>query len=98
MYEVSKYLTAGTFQVVTFTPQLHINTLSQTDAIGVLQYVTGIIVTGYGLNNQNLIPGRGRDFFSSLPHPDQLWSPPRLLTNGYVNYGMTQCMATLAFR
>jgi hypothetical protein len=62
MYEVSKYLTAGTFQVVTFTPQLHINTLSQTDAIGVLQYVTGIIVTGYGLNNQNLIPGRGKPF------------------------------------
>jgi hypothetical protein len=27
--------------------------------------------------------GQGRDFFSSPPRPDQLWSPPNLLSNGY---------------
>jgi len=28
------------------------------------------------LDNQGLIPGRRRNFFSSPPHPDQLWRPP----------------------
>jgi hypothetical protein len=26
--------------------------------------------------------GRGRDFFSSPLHPDLLWGPPNLLSNG----------------
>jgi hypothetical protein len=31
----------------------------------------------------DLIPGRGWDFFSSLPRPDQNWGPPNLLSNWY---------------
>jgi hypothetical protein len=37
----------------------------------------------YGLDNWGLIPGRGREFFSSPPHPDQLWGPLSHLSNGY---------------
>jgi len=28
-------------------------------------------------------PGRGWEFFSSPWHPDQIWGPPSLLSNGY---------------
>jgi hypothetical protein len=28
-------------------------------------------------------PGRGWEFFSSPPRPDQLWGPPNLLFTGY---------------
>jgi len=28
-------------------------------------------------------PGRGWEFFSLPPHPDELWGPPSLLSNGY---------------
>jgi len=29
------------------------------------------------------IPGKGKRFFSSSKHPDQLWGPPSLLFSGY---------------
>jgi hypothetical protein len=44
------------------------------------------IVTGYGLDGQGSIPGRGKRFFSSLQGPDWLWGPPSLLSNG--NWGL----------
>jgi len=28
-------------------------------------------------------PSRDWEFFSSPPHPERLWSPPSLLSNGY---------------
>jgi hypothetical protein len=28
----------------------------------------------------------GREFFSSPPHPDQLWDPPSILSSGYRGY------------
>jgi hypothetical protein len=40
------------------------------------------IATGYGLEGPVSIPGSAR-FFSSPQHPDRLWSPSSLLTNGY---------------
>jgi hypothetical protein len=40
------------------------------------------IVMGYGLDDQVLIPG-GDKTVSSPQHPDQLCSPPNLLSNGY---------------
>jgi hypothetical protein len=30
-----------------------------------------------------LSPGRGWEFFSPPPRPDQLWGPPSLLSNAY---------------
>jgi len=27
--------------------------------------------------------GKGWEFFSSSPHPERLWGPPSLLSNGY---------------
>jgi len=36
-----------------------------------------------GLDDQVLSPGRGWEFFSSPLHPDQLWGPLSLLSNGY---------------
>jgi len=30
-----------------------------------------------------LSSGRGREFLSSSPPPDQLWGPPSLISNGY---------------
>jgi hypothetical protein len=32
------------------------------------------------------IPGRGWEFFSSPPCPEQLWGPPSLLSNGYQGF------------
>jgi hypothetical protein len=42
------------------------------------------VVTGYRLVSQGLIPGRGKTFLSSPQHPDWLWGPHSLLTNGYL--------------
>jgi hypothetical protein len=39
------------------------------------------IAAGYGLDDLGLIPGTAR-FFSSR-HPDWLWGPPSLFSNGY---------------
>jgi hypothetical protein len=39
--------------------------------------------TGYGLHRRGSIPGRGKRFSSFSHRPDRLWSPPRLLYNGY---------------
>jgi len=38
---------------------------------------------GYGLDDWDLIPRRGRDFFSLSSHPDWLWGPPSQLSNEY---------------
>jgi len=38
---------------------------------------------GYGLDDRNSIPARGRDFFSSSPRLDLLWGPSNCQTNGY---------------
>jgi hypothetical protein len=40
------------------------------------------IGTGYGLDSLGLIPHSAR-FFSSPQHPDRLWGPPSLLSNGH---------------
>jgi hypothetical protein len=37
---------------------------------------------GCGVDDRGSITGRGSEFFSSLPHPDRFWGPPRLLSNG----------------
>jgi hypothetical protein len=37
--------------------------------------------TGWMIDGSS--PGRGWEFFSSLPHPDRLWGPPSLLSNAY---------------
>jgi hypothetical protein len=37
--------------------------------------------TGWMFGGSN--PGRGWEFFSSPPHPDQVWNPPIFLSNGY---------------
>jgi len=34
------------------------------------------------MDNRGSIPRRGRDFFSSPPHPDRLCGPPNLLSRG----------------
>jgi hypothetical protein len=41
------------------------------------------IATGCGLDSQDLIPDRGKRFFSTPKCPDQLWGPPSLLISGY---------------
>jgi hypothetical protein len=41
------------------------------------------IATGYVLDDRGSIPGRGKRFYSSPLHPDRLWFPPILLSNGY---------------
>jgi hypothetical protein len=43
------------------------------------------MVTGYGLDDQEVrvqLPVGSR-IFSSPYHPDRLWGPPNLLSNGY---------------
>jgi hypothetical protein len=40
------------------------------------------IVLGYGLDDWGLIPSRCWEFFSKLSHPERLWGPPSLLSNG----------------
>jgi hypothetical protein len=44
---------------------------------------SGSIVSDYGLDDRGSIPGRGRGIFFSPLHPDRLWGPPSLLSNGY---------------
>jgi hypothetical protein len=39
--------------------------------------------TGYGLDCQGLIPGKGKRFFSTPQSSDRLRGPPSLLYNGY---------------
>jgi hypothetical protein len=46
-------------------------------------YSSVVIATGYRLDGQGSIPSRGKRFFSSPQHPDQLWGLPSLLSNGY---------------
>jgi hypothetical protein len=41
------------------------------------------IGTGYGLEGWDSIPETGVRIFSTLQHPDQYWSPPSLISNGY---------------
>jgi hypothetical protein len=41
------------------------------------------IMSNYGLDNRGSIRDRGREFFFSPLHPDQLWGPPSHLYNGY---------------
>jgi len=36
------------------------------------------------VDDRGSIPGRGEEFFSSLSRPDRLWSPPGLLSSGYL--------------
>jgi hypothetical protein len=39
--------------------------------------------TGYGLDDQSSIADRGKTFLSTELHPDRLWGPRILLSNGY---------------
>jgi hypothetical protein len=39
-------------------------------------------VTGYRLDSQGLIPGSGKRFVYFPQHPDQLWGPQSLISNG----------------
>jgi hypothetical protein len=41
------------------------------------------IAMSYKLDSQVLIPGRGKRFFCTPEHPDQLWGPHSLLYNEY---------------
>jgi hypothetical protein len=38
---------------------------------------------GYGLDDKGSTRGKGRELFSSPPHPDRLLCPPGLLPNGF---------------
>jgi hypothetical protein len=49
------------------------------------------IATGYGLDGQGWIPGRGRKSFSSPQCPDRLCDPPSLLPNGYQGLFPRKC-------
>jgi hypothetical protein len=40
------------------------------------------IATRYGLEGRGSIPGRGEICFFTPQHPDRLWGPPSLLSNG----------------
>jgi hypothetical protein len=50
------------------------------------------IVMGYRLEGLGSIPGSAR-FFSSLQHPDRLWGPLSLLSNGYQGLFPRGCKA-----
>jgi hypothetical protein len=41
------------------------------------------IATGYGLDGQGSIPGRGKIYFSTPPRSDRFLGPPNFLSNGY---------------
>jgi hypothetical protein len=41
--------------------------------------ITGSKLTGYRMNDQCFVPGSGRNFYLSPPHPDQLCGLPSLL-------------------
>jgi hypothetical protein len=41
------------------------------------------IPTGYGLDSQGSIPGRGKKFFYATQRTDWLWGPPSLLSNWF---------------
>jgi hypothetical protein len=45
------------------------------------------IATAYWLDGQDLIPGRGKRFFSAPQHPDHLWGPLSLLYWGLFLWG-----------
>jgi hypothetical protein len=52
---------------------------SRTRVVRTCQYLTELsIAMSYGLDRQGSIPGRGRRFFSTPQHSDQLWptQPP----------------------
>jgi hypothetical protein len=42
------------------------------------------IAMGYRLESRDLIPGRGKRFFSSPQHPDQFWGPYPMGTTGSI--------------
>jgi hypothetical protein len=42
------------------------------------------MATRCGLDGRGLIAERGMRFFSTPQRPDRLWSPPSLLSNGYL--------------
>jgi len=50
--------------------------LKRRDSSVLQSWVTGWMIGGSG-------PGRGWEFLSSPPRPDQLWGSPSLLSNGY---------------
>jgi hypothetical protein len=39
--------------------------------------------TGYRLGRQGSIPSRGKKYFNTVQHPDQLWGSNILLCSGY---------------
>jgi hypothetical protein len=41
------------------------------------------IATGYNLEVQGSMPGKGKKFFSTLQHPDRLCGPLTFLSKGY---------------
>jgi hypothetical protein len=49
-----------------------------------------IAQSGYRLDGQGLIPGRGQRFFSSSHHPDRLWGAPNICPMGTVDKGADQ--------
>jgi hypothetical protein len=44
------------------------------------------IAMSYLLDGWSSSPGRGNRFFSTVQSSDRLWSPPRLLSNGFRGY------------
>jgi hypothetical protein len=60
------------FIILTLTPMISSRQSSYVD-----------IMIGYGLDSQGFIPSGDKKLFSSPQHPNQLWSPPSHLSNGY---------------